>query len=381
MAPVRVYEVHTLAQLARQADAWDALAVGAPERLPMLSYAWVSSYLEHRLQPGQRWRCLFAYAADDLVGVLPVVQVRRVLPGVRLHGTVDAHTRSGYALLGADRPVEALSAMLGQLADLEPRYLWLRFSGIRSGSSTLPTGRLATASCVEMPAARGSGSVVDTRGSLDEFDAGLSTNFRRNLRKARNRSQREHQASWRFHRGEQARPIELLQRFLDLEAAGWKGEAGTAIGCSTELVDFYATLTRRLSDRGWLEWQFLDLDGAPAAGHLAVRFGGSLSLVKIAYDESFSRLGPGNLLFHQTVARAFADEGVDEINCVTDMAWHENWHMSKAAYSDMVVSPRRLLPTAAGAVELAVPGALARRARGIPWMVTVVRKAKAARGR
>lgn len=379
MPAVRVHEVRTVGELARHADAWDALALAAPERLPMLSYAWVASFLDHQLQPGQAWRCLFAYAGEDLVGVLPVIGVRPGLPGVRLHGTEDAHTRSGYPLLAVDRPRETLSALLDLLDTVQPRWLWLRCSGVREGSPALSTGQLPTARTAAMSAARGDGSIVCTRGNIDEFDTRLHANFRRNLRKARNRSQREHAAVFRFQRGSDAAPVELLDRFLDLEAAGWKGTAGTAITCSPRLVDFYRALTRRLAERGWLEWHFLDLDGAAAGGHLAVRFGRSLSLVKIGYDEKFSRLGPGNLLFHETVGRAFADDDIDEVNCVTDMTWHDNWQLTKAAYSDLLISPRRLLPTAAGAVEVQLPAAIGRRARELPWLVAAVRKAKAVR--
>jgi hypothetical protein len=50
-----------------------------------------------------------------------------------------------------------------------------------------------------------------------------------------------------------------------------------AIQCSPALTAFYRALARRLADRDWLEWHFLDFDGTPVAAHLAVRFGRSLT--------------------------------------------------------------------------------------------------------
>ncbi len=76
MLRFRVHNARTVEELAPHANAWDALALAAPEQLPMLSHAWVASFLEHQLQAGQAWRCLFAYAGDDLIGVLPVVRIR-----------------------------------------------------------------------------------------------------------------------------------------------------------------------------------------------------------------------------------------------------------------------------------------------------------------
>jgi hypothetical protein len=62
------------------------------------------------------------------------------------------------------------------------------------------------------------------------------------------------------------------------------------------------------------------------------------------------------------VARAFGAGGdVEEINCLSDTAWHRNWRMSTARYTDMVITPRRAAPTLAGLVEVR-GAALARRA-------------------
>jgi CelD/BcsL family acetyltransferase involved in cellulose biosynthesis len=356
MLDVRVDEARTLDDLTRHANAWDDLALAAPEQLPMLSHAWVASFLETDMQASRDWRCLFAYAQERLVGVLPVMRIGGPLPGVRLQGTygVSAHTRSGYALLRPGSERGALSAMLAALQAAERHYLWLRFGGIRENSRLLSVEGLETARAAPMEAARWqqTGSTLPTRGSFDDYERGLQANFRRNLRKARNRCEREHEMSFDIFTGEDARSAELLDRFLDLEASGWKGRAGTAIKGSPRLVDFYSSLTGRMGDRDWLEWHFLTLDGAPVAGHLAIRFGRSLVLPKIAYDEAHARLGPGNLLFREIAARAFADEGLDEINCISDTSWHHNWRMSTARYCDMVITPGRVLPILAAGVEV-----------------------------
>ena len=52
---------------------------------------------------------------------------------------------------------------------------------------------------------------------------------------------------------------------------------------------FYETLTRRLAQRGWLEWHTMEFDMEPVACHLAVRLGDAVTLPKIGYDETHAR--------------------------------------------------------------------------------------------
>lgn len=358
---IRVHQAHTVAELSQHADAWDDLAATSPDQLPMLSHAWVASFVEYNLRPDQTWRCSFAYDGDDLVGVLPITRLaRRGLIGARLQATFDLHTRSGYALLAEGKKREALSALLDSLSEVEPDYLWLRFCGIRNGSPVLTVADHLSAVRVETMRASGligsvTGSVLSVRGRFEDYEARLASNFRRNLRKARNRCDREYESSYRFVTGSDATSTNWLRTFLELEATGWKGQAGSAINCVPRLINFYEALAQRLGDRGWLEWHFLELDGVAVAGQLGIRCGRSLVLQKIAYDESYGRLGPGSLLFRETVARSFVDAGVDEINCISDTPWHRNWHMQTNVYSDMVVTPRRLLPILAGLIEVEGP--------------------------
>jgi CelD/BcsL family acetyltransferase involved in cellulose biosynthesis len=350
----------------------------------MLSHAWVASFVEHNIEPGQTWRCFFAYAGDDLIGVLPVIKGRQWMMGARLHAPVDAHTRSGYALVRAGAEHRALSAMLGALEDAEPAYLRLLLRGIRDGAPILSAGGARGVRVSTMPAAMWSGSArgsfLPVQGSYDKYEKGLPSNFRRNLRKARNRCERTHDTVYQFYTGVDAGASELFTKFLELEASGWKGTAGTAIQCTPQRVDFYAALTQRLSERGWLEWHLLELDGAPAAGHLAIRFGRSIVLYKIAYDEKYARLGPGSLLFRETVSRAFADQGLDEVNCLTDRSWHRNWLMSSADYSDMVITRDRPLPALTSYLEIKAP-LLARRAQAAPGLAALRTRLATVRGR
>lgn len=341
--------------------AWDRLAARAPQGLPHLSHAWVSSYLE-TIGEGRPWAVHAAFAGDELVGVLPLVGVRGGGPGVRraiVGPPRDDHTRSGDALLEPAVAPMALRALLDSVATEEPGCFALSLRGVRDRSPTIAAliGRQPFGVVVSRPDERGSYVAVE-RG-LADFRAGLSDNFRRNVRKASNRLAKSPGTNFRWDVGPAADSTGL-EAFLAVEASGWKGRAGSAISLDPVLSRFYRTLTPRLARLGWLEWHRLEIEGRTAAIHFATRLGRSLVLIKIAYDEAFARLGPGNLLFDRVVEREFEARTVDEINCMTDMPWHRNWELSRSDYADISLYPRRAFPLVAGVLPARAKAALKR---------------------
>lgn len=360
---LRIEVVRELAGLACHADAWDQLALAAPQRLPMLSHAWVASFLEHCLGPRQSWWCVFAYAGDALVGVLPVVAVPHRLLGrwrPLLRTPWDPHTLTGDMLLAAGWEAVALPALLAALARAAPRRLGVVLRGVREGSPTLAALARGLSGTVVIRAFDTGGSFVRLDGTVEEFRARLGTKMRNNLKRSRQRLSRHAPVEARFLT-DATGTGEAFARFLELEASGWKGRQGTALARSPRLVAFYAALARRLAARGWLEWHFLTAGGRVVAGALAVRFARSLVIPKIAYDEEFAKCAPGNLLFEQTVERAFARGDVDEINQASDMPWHRLWRMERSDYSTVWLYPRRPFALLCGALPVWT-GILARRA-------------------
>lgn len=344
--PLRVELVRSLEDLVPHAEAWDLMALAAPQKTPMSSHAWVSAFLEHQLQPGQGWFCLLAFKDQVLVGVLPVV----VTPDRRfwgnrpiLHTPENDHTHWVDFLFAPGYETLAVGPLVSALRDVEPSYTGLRLAAVSFLSPTLELMKNAVRGTFVISHLCGEGSYLRTEGSFENYHQGLSSNFRNNLRKARNKLAKLPEVRATFLTGARAKAGEL-GRFLMVEDAGWKGRRGTAILRSPALVPFYSALTDRLEQRGWLEWHFLETEGKTIAGQLGVRVGRVLNLLKIAYDESYAQCAPGNLLFEKTLQRAFASEDIDEINCLTDMPWHRNWRMDRRPYYDIWIYPRRPLP-------------------------------------
>ncbi len=87
-----------------------------------------------------------------------------------------------------------------------------------------------------------------------------------------------------------------IDDFLVLEKKGWKGEAGSALGCDPAISEFFRASCLGAQRAGKLDFHRLDLDGKPIA--MLVNFltaPGGFSY-KIAFDEDYARYSPGVLL-------------------------------------------------------------------------------------
>lgn len=87
-----------------------------------------------------------------------------------------------------------------------------------------------------------------------------------------------------------------IEDFFSLEAAGWKGEAGTAAAHHEDIRGFMKMALSALAAQGKAAVHRLLLDGRPIAAAITLRSGDTAWYWKTAYDETFARFAPGVLL-------------------------------------------------------------------------------------
>lgn len=95
---------------------------------------------------------------------------------------------------------------------------------------------------------------------------------------------------------EPAAVVAAIEDFLALEAAGWKGRAGTVAANDENLGRFVRTAAEGLAAEGKLAIHRLLLDGRVIAAAIVLRSRHRAWFWKIAYDETFARFSPGVLL-------------------------------------------------------------------------------------
>lgn len=168
--------------------------------------------------------------------------------------------------------------------------------------------------------------VVRCDRPFDAIHAGLSKNFRGNLRKARNKLALL--ADVRFETADSGPELERsFEAFIELEASGWKGEAGTRsdIKRKPDQFGYHHDLATTRWDGGRCEINTLHAEGVCLAAVFCLWVGGEYVVAKIAYDERYARCAPGQLLVEKTLERCCQRPDIHRMNLTSDAQWHRDW--------------------------------------------------------
>jgi hypothetical protein len=167
---------------------------------------------------------------------------------------------------------------------------------------------------------------MDATGAYETFSSGLSKNFRKSLKRAKQNLDELPGVQFTFTRNGPELE-ERLEALMDVEASGWKGAlgSGTAIKLHPNLSCFYRTLTRTLSASGKVSINTLNADGKCIAAQFCILLDNTAYILKIGYDEGYKRYAPGNLLKDLFLKRCMEDCTIERINLITNAAWHVDW--------------------------------------------------------
>lgn len=93
----------------------------------------------------------------------------------------------------------------------------------------------------------------------------------------------------------------------DLESAGWKAQAGTAIHRDNVQGRFYTDVLQRFAAKGGARAYQLYFGDRLVASQLAIGTNGMMVLLKTAHDEVQRRISPGRMLDYFMLRALFAD--------------------------------------------------------------------------
>jgi CelD/BcsL family acetyltransferase involved in cellulose biosynthesis len=312
-----------------------------------------ASLARHALEPNVFYEPAFALAAApvfgnhvgalliwsqsnprQLVGFFParIERFRYGLPLPVLVGWTHAYAPLGTPLVDAASAEEVISAWLDHIAANPefPKHILLPYLAME-GATAVALARV----------------LARREGGLALFDAharallapGCERTFyleraigpkkRKELRRQRKRlAETGHLVS----AADAASPgiTAALDDFLGLEAASWKGGAGTAARCREELAGFLGQAVTALAQEGKAEIVRLCLDDRAIAALVTLRSGRTAWSWKIAHDENFARYSPGVQVLLDATERLVADEGTHRVDsCATanhpmiDHIWRE----------------------------------------------------------
>lgn len=284
-------------EFARLGDEWNELA--SRHESPLTRHEWFLS-------------CAEAFGEDGELSIVIVRDSGRLCAAAPLM-RVPIHQGGGYHLLGVARLWEP-SALLydapAALAELCRALVRLRrpifFGRVSRDTNFAVAMRNACAGTGVLSAARVSPSpFLTVDRPWPEFLQSRSSRRRYDLRRA-------HKALEKCGttRIEMLRPVPndvdaVLADAFAIEASGWKGEKGSAMGVKPIMATFMRRYAYRAAQLGTLRVSFLSVEGRPIAMQIGVDWARRHWILKIGYDESWASASPGVVLMHETVRQVF----------------------------------------------------------------------------
>lgn len=304
---------------------WDELAEAVAPGQPFYRHAFIRVWLDN-FAPRANVRVLVERdGAGQLTAVLPLVHRRTSFYGVpvqELAAAGNAHS-CRFELLARD-PSLAAPAMMSHLVAQKDWDL-LRLIDVPE--------RGAAWHLLESAQARGLphgtwdsllSPTIPLTDTWEAFQGTLSSKFRANLRRRRRKLEERGEVTFeRFTRGPEL--LHKLEEGFALEASGWKGARGSAMGQDPATRGFYMELAREAAADGSLVLAFLRLNGRAVGFHFALARGGRYFLLKPGYDEALSECSPGQLLMEEVLKDCIA-RGFREFDFLgPDMVWKRDW--------------------------------------------------------
>ncbi|WP_374525733.1 GNAT family N-acetyltransferase [Sphingopyxis sp.] len=300
-APLTVRIADPLALSDGLAAAWDGLAHEASEPNPFAE-RWCLQSALHLLDPERQARLVMVQADSDgpLIGVMPLAPAAKYgrLPLRHVTGWAHPNHFHGAPLVRAEMEPLFWSILLG----------WCDAAGW--AHTLLQTARLTEdgplhKALAEVARLRGGAAEIvhrEERALLESdlspdayWEAAVRGKKRKELRRQANRLSEEGRVS--FRRWQASEAVEpWIDAFLDLEARGWKGRAGSALASHGDTEAWFRAIVAGAAAAGKLDMRVLALNDRPLA--MLVSFlcpPGGFSF-KTAFDEDYARFSPGVLL-------------------------------------------------------------------------------------
>ena len=290
---IRVYD--SVEDFASLEPAWNELALGA--RNPFVTHQWLSA-----------WSRAFGGEATIVTAVEDADGALRAGAGLLRRSRRDLSAAAN--VYSDDWDVVAVD-------DSARERLWRGIAALPAVRLTLPAVP-ATSPTVAIAASVLSecgyrvavssqqlSPFLELPGSMDELLATMRRKKRSQIRALRRRLEGEGQLVFRTTTGPGLEAD--LERFLRLEASGWKGAAGTAILNDPAAQQLYTEFAHAAARAGWLRLHLLELDGVTIAGDYSCVLGDAEFLLKTCFDERYKHLSPGTALRTEVLRAAIED--------------------------------------------------------------------------
>jgi hypothetical protein len=310
---------------------WRRLYNEMPDPAMCHSHEVYSAYVAHICPAPESFRCFALSDGDRVRAILPLEERREhsfVERGVgfrpRVWGMPWCEAMWITDAIGPeDDARRALLPVVIEHLRREPGRPAILVLGRGRDASVLWDGLDRIAPWARFVFSDGGEYVVPTDMTIEAFNARLSSRSRNVLHKA-SRAFEDLPGAARVRTAHDGL-LEEYERFIAVEASGWKGRHGSAIAQLPALEAFLRDLLVRLTLDGRCEIHALHAEGRCIASGFYVFTGRQCAALKSGYDESYARVSPGRLRAHQSLEWCCESPEVDSVSEMSDAPWLRMW--------------------------------------------------------
>ena len=320
---------------------WRELARAQPESVPLLEPDWFESWVE-AFTPADVL-LLAAWEGERLCALAPLERTVKVWAGRRvrvIHSLTNAESYR-YDFLCAPPRRDVLDALWNRLARSGADVIHLEHVPADSPvvTSALEAGERLGWRCHLLPTFESPWRPL--RPPPAHWGEGLKSKFKSNLRNRSRRLAKLGRVTFDVV-ADPARQGDALEIFYALEAASWKGEAGTAVAQRSDARRLYDRWVERAAPR--IRIALLSVGERPIAAQVLYESEDTLFMFKTAYDPEFSPYSPGQLLTAEVI-RYGIDRGPRALDFLAgNMPWKSDWSPGLRPHRRVLL----FAPTAAG---------------------------------
>jgi CelD/BcsL family acetyltransferase involved in cellulose biosynthesis len=336
------------------ASRWDLLARQVAEPNPFLE-SWYLLPALRTLDPDETLQIFLLEHGDEIVGLMPLAAEKRYYrrPIPHLAGWTHPNAFLGTPLIAKGHEQTFWRELLAWADRNTGNALFLHLTDLVLEG---PVFKALTRVIAEQ---KRTGAIVhreerallrSNEGPEAYFTASMSGKKRKELRRQLNRLGEQGTVAFERRHDDECL-AEWTEAFLTLEASGWKGKVGSALGLAEETTTRFRSALAGAAEQGRLERRTMTLDGKPIAMLASFLCAPGAFSFKTAFDEAYSKFSPGVLLQCENLMILDRPE----------IAWTDSCAAADHPMIDHIWRERRPV----GRISLAIGGTLRRKAFGM----------------
>ncbi len=303
-------------------EQWSVMAEANHKSAPFIGKNWLKPWIEN-FAPETKFFLL--KENNELKGIIPFILTSETFAGRKIKTAVSTTNQQSphYDFLALENNQEHFLALWNAFLSEENFDIVMLHRLSEDSltiSSAIETAKMQRLNMVLIECYRSPFRKLPTKEQGWETD--LKPKFKSNLRNRMKRLSQIGQVSFEITDSRE-QLFAGMESFYQLEASGWKKDAGGAILLDKKTKKFYDEFISNSSAQ--MSLAFLRVDGKDIASHLLYFHNQRLFLVKIAYDPQYSKYSPGQLLTAK-VMEDVVSKGFEVFDFLgIEMTWKRDW--------------------------------------------------------